>query len=1019
MKKPILSALALAFLFVATTPAQTTITSGGRIVRGSGTNMANESFIIGLDGQRGVLNGPTLTNHYNHITIATLTNIYHLNITNTLSQKILTNRYLITNALAAYGSKFGGVPLYFGQNYHFGAYAGNWDLNGNTYPLVITVVNRADGSFNGTYYFTVPVPENSTQWSTFMSNGATQVCPVPGLTTTFAATGGNIATWGLTNNGGFLLSHVADSSSTNYEYTIWMSGACYTNNLVLADNGYGFWDPLYTLAFDAPPANQPSFVRQPQFQGQPLPPSYEGKSLTELLAAKAVVTNAVSSAATNWLDLDNSPELRDQPTLDQFVTDMGSNALALASYVFNRIQLTDAVAYSGNTNNPLDPSVNLGGINRSAYATFMEGQGSPTEQCALLIYLLRRAGVPAAYIYGPTDGIQMLDTRLSALLRMQIHGAVDANGNLYTTNTLISVNYPWVAAYVNGQWIHLFPWLKDTQITEGLNLYDYLPANYNNAYKWIKQYLSGDTNILSLNESDEPSVLFPAFITQSLLTTGPGLSIDDMGTQAFDRQVEYNQWSDFPTPFAVTNGAVSTIHDLTTITTNSGFAGWTNIWDTFSVQVASSNAPSKSISTGDLRVADLQDRKFLIRQQTNTSGGYTLTLSLAPYRPALTNVFAFTNDTNLLNQETLTLTLASTDDPINVTFNRKRHRTAPINPSQTNYLSVLETLTNTHVHTLRLGDLGAICLHSGQVSKQMLLPWAQEYWAMQQAVKANPSLTNTLSPDITQGTLPYLMGMAYYERLDHIRPTLEQLHKVQLDSVIGQGLSVLSAGRNTSGTLQLPLVLHHPHVDMLEVSINTYANTTLRPDEGFDAGQAEDDFNRMYITAGSAEEHKVIEDFYSQEGGISTDRLLLQSPGTNLLELNWENYASHSSLSGYDSSMWAAVTNAFASNQFANVFITAKPVTNTAVGYSGMGALICGFPKYSALISGNGVPANGGWGVPLAFPIYIRPAASRSSNGGSMTSPGIASRSSNVPPMPVASQFGQLTAGRMTASAGW
>ena len=41
--------------------AQTSITSGGRIVRGSGTNMSNETFVIPLDGQQASLNSTTLT----------------------------------------------------------------------------------------------------------------------------------------------------------------------------------------------------------------------------------------------------------------------------------------------------------------------------------------------------------------------------------------------------------------------------------------------------------------------------------------------------------------------------------------------------------------------------------------------------------------------------------------------------------------------------------------------------------------------------------------------------------------------------------------------------------------------------------------------------------------------------------------------------------------------------------------------------------------------------------------------
>ena len=73
---------------------------------------------------------------------------------------------------------------------------------------------------------------------------------------------------------------------------------------------------------------------------------------------------------------------------------------------------------------------------------------------------------------------------------MQIKGAVNLSGQIYTTNTLISVNYPRVAAYINGQWQHLFPWLKDTEVTEGLNLYDYVPSGYENGFKRVCQYLT-------------------------------------------------------------------------------------------------------------------------------------------------------------------------------------------------------------------------------------------------------------------------------------------------------------------------------------------------------------------------------------------------------------------------------------------------------------------------------------------------------------------------------------------------
>ncbi|HWX22414.1 MAG TPA: DUF6531 domain-containing protein [Candidatus Binatia bacterium] len=955
------------------TQAQANAANSGRFTRGTGTNATYQSFIVPLDGEVGVPGGPApIMAAYGQ------PNLYHYDATNTQPQQYITNRIAISNAVAAFGSKYGGSPLYIGQAYHFGAYAGTWILQSRTNAFLITVTDRTSGAFVTNQSYTMPIHSVSGEWTNFLAAGDSASVTVPGLTTTFSVLPDEA--WGTSFIGSLALTHQADSTAANYEYTVWMLGATDQGPMVENADWSAAWAPLYSLDFDARPVWRATFVDQPQFQGAPLPPSYEGKSVTELLAVQAVVTNAVSSSATNWLDLDNSPELRDHPTLDQFVTDMGSNALALASYVFNEIELTDAIAYNNDTNKLTDTSVNLGGVNRSALGTFMEGQGSPVEQCALLIYLLRRAGVPAAYIYAPYDGVQMLDARLSTLLRMQIKGAVNSNGQIYTTNSLVSVNYPWVAAYINGQWVHLFPWLKDTQVVEGLNLYDYMPTNYNNAYKWVRQYLLGDTNIFSLStETDVPSVLFRKFLQNALLTNAPGISLDDIGTRAFNRRVQYARWSDFPTPFAVTNGAVNTVHDLTSIT--NVYPTWTNIFDTISVQVFSDRNTNNSLFTGDLRTLDLHNRKFLVRHVA-TNGNYSLILSLAPFRPAATNVMAFTNDSALTNQQQLTMTLTTADDQLTVRFTRKRHRTESSTVTNANYwasyLGLSETLTESNDSLMRLGDLAAICLNAGRVTKRMEETWAQEYWAMQQRVQANPLITNSLSPDITQGTLPYLMGMAYYERVDLFGGQLQQLHKVQVGSLVAQGLSKLSAKRDSSGNLTSPLSLVHPNVDMSYFAMSSFGNKSLRPDLGADAAQEFVGFPRIWATECSAQEHKVIEDFYAKTGGVSTVRLLLQAqqpgqPGMIVLDPN--NYTNYPNLPTYDAGIWQQVTNAFNTNYngFSTVFITASPVTNTNVGYTGMGAMIFTENSLAALISANQMPQNGGWGDPLTDPIYSPP----------------------------------------------
>ena len=81
-----------------------------------------------------------------------------------------------------------------------------------------------------------------------------------------------------------------------------------------------------------------------------------------------------------------------------------------------------------------------------------------------------------------------------------------------------------------------------------------MPANYNTGFKWLVDYLYGKTNLLGLStESDVPGVLFPAFVTQQLLLNAPGISLDDLGTQVFNRRWQYARWADLPVPNFVTN----------------------------------------------------------------------------------------------------------------------------------------------------------------------------------------------------------------------------------------------------------------------------------------------------------------------------------------------------------------------------------------------------------------------------------------------------------------------------------
>ena len=65
--------------------------------------------------------------------------------------------------------------------------------------------------------------------------------------------------------------------------------------------------------------------------------------------------------------------------------------------------------------------------------------------------------------------------------------------------------------------------------------------------------------------------------------------------------------------------------------------------------------------------------------------------------------------------------------------------------------------------------MAALCLNYGQVTRDMLNVWATDLWQMESALQANPSLTNSLSTDVYQGTTMYLCGMSYYEKMSQFQ----------------------------------------------------------------------------------------------------------------------------------------------------------------------------------------------------------------------------------------------------------
>lgn len=1108
--------------------SRSSLAQATRFTRGTGTNATYHSFVVTVGGQMGVSFSeiaPNLGNYFSVFTTAPL--LHHYNGTNTASETDIGLRLPFQTPIAAFGSRIGGSSLYTYRRYTFGVYAGN---PGTEIPdtFSIRIYARSNLAYVGSLNASLPVRSQTNDWAAFVAGGYSKAISGYGLTTTISHSG-QPADWSTGTNMAFHLTHECNAQGRAYVFEISLGGRTDRGWMVVDGAGAPQRSQLYTIEFDDQPSWRSTFIDQPHFSGEPLPSTYAGHSVLELLNYFRPVTNqlVLSEPASSYTNLNHSPELRRHPVLDQFVSDLGADPIALANYVFNEIELTDALSYN-DAGSIGERSINPPGVSRSAAGVFMEGQGSAIEQCALLVYLLRQAGVPAVYVYPPRNGVRLFDDRLSKLLRMRIPNAVNALGdnlnntinlaagktaqqssvifdagagraldgnrngrfsdgsvthtfadtnawwevdlgeskaigdvqiwgrtdcceerlsNFYVlvsdapipslaiaTNhplvkayfhagpmiegtipirrsgryvriqlagqdylslaevrvtspgTLIPVNYPWVAAYVGTNWVHLFPWLKDTEMVEGLDLYEQMPSEYDNAFKWIRHYVKGNTNILGLSHNDTPGVLFPKLLKRQLTVHHPGISLDDVGNRIRNRRHQYARWSDFPVPTAVTNVSYP-VESLAVIT--NVFPSMTNLFDTVSIDVISLSNTVHQISTGEMLMADIHNRQFLLWFR-KTNSIHHMILSLAGYHSGLTNRLTFAEATaagapltNMMLTLAATKNLQAAEVNIVVRLTQRRHRALDesftTNPpprwdaylgfSQIQPFDSADPVTQERI--VRKGDVVAICLNPGRVSPRMLDVHAQRFWATERKVQANNSFTNKLTPEIYQGTLAYLMGMAYYERVNRFKQLNERLHKMQTISWQAAGLSKFLAKRNADGSLPNGNITYlTPTLDIFFQKLAFAANGSSRPDLGESFQQRADDYLALFMTDAAAQEHEIINTYLRQSSAVSAVKLL-QLASTNgsggVIELNVNNFHFHGTnkyngkaLKNYDPTLWSVVAAAFTASPYSNyvqAYITPGAVTNRAGKY--VGALVLAGNSFAALISTN---LNGGSG---------------------------------------------------------
>ena len=923
------------------------------------------SFVLPLDGEVGVpfdeVNGLLATNFVNRTWTDTRYHIDWLNKLLEYSQTNINNRVAFNNPVVAFGGGHGGAPLFIGQRYSLGVYAGN-PAPGYA-PVRISAYWRTNGSYVGEALLAVPNPNDASNWTNYANAGFEKTVEAYGLKTTLRSTPN--LDWGTLPGGSFILTHEATALAKDYYFLVEATG--YTDGLPMAVTAAGVATAsrLYTLEFETRPPWRSFLVDQPNFGGALLPPEYDGKSPADLLMVQASQTNQLPGPALSYTNLNQSPELRSHPLLDQLVSDLRGDPIALANYVHNEIELTDPIGLNDD-GSQIEQAVNLGGVNRSALGVYLEGQGSPMEQCSLLVYLLRRANIPASYVFAPSHGLKLLDERLSRLLRTRITLARDEWDKLYTTNQLVSVNYPWVAAYVNGRWVHLFPWLKDHEVIEGLDLRDVLPPDYPDGFTWVRDYVLGRTNLLAFASSTDltPAYIYPRWLANALQTNSPGLSVDDIGMRWRNRPQYRARWEDFPQPTWLTN-AFTAVESLSASAITNVSAALTNVFNMVSVEIFSKANPQRRVGTPLLRMADLCGRKFYVTHVTNGSG-HQLQLTLGALGTNTNGVGSFA-DSDLLRRQQLTLALDGTDDEMTVRLVHNQHRAitmeTPLVPAP--FLGLLETRVFAQESKLHKGDLAAICFSTGRVTKKMLDIQARELWQSEKSINAG----GTPDPDIYNGTLVYLMGMSYFERASRADQFLLDLTKVQILSRSWIGLASFAAARDASGQVSGIPDFTRPYVDVFSFEMATIGNGTARPDSGLPREAALRDYRVLTTAALSAEEHQTLNVFLKETNSVSTVRLLqlAQARATNgnpgVITLNSANVNSEGAktyfgklLRDHDPALWSALIDRFNNTSDQGqvlAFITPGPVTNASGSFGGMAFMCFGYGSSSATIGNN------------------------------------------------------------------
>ncbi|MEO0510374.1 MAG: DUF6531 domain-containing protein, partial [Verrucomicrobiota bacterium] len=922
-----------------------------------------------------------------------------------------SNEYTIYAAdpVVSYGAEGGPSELLADISYDFGVSAGDVSASFNGYlpedvasqssaavqalkGFYLVVKNRTDGSFIERIPLDLP-DVDSADWVTLLTNGSCKkfTNSTYGLTTWIRPM--TSSEWNYQGAPDYIedlnytFTHMADANSANYLFVIEAASSFHGEPAVRYAggnyDGQATLNTLYEFSFDrGQPWRMQNFTLA--HRGELAPSAYQGTdpralSMTEeafssveyhfLNAAGGSIGPAldmnlqsdVDTFESTFSTVDHAPEFRSHPVLDQLLLDYGSDPLALARYVFNEIEVIDYVGmHPGLSTSNIPVEVTLGGLRRDALAVLQEGAGSPREICILLTYLLRASGVPAA-IAEPSDGhVYLLDTDYSRLIGQNIAGTA-------LTPEKIPLEYPWVVAYIEGEaepFKHLFPWIKETELTEGHDLYDLLPERFDNGFKYFDKYIRADDEVMRIGsdglvdplvrgyDDDQPYVLWPALIKDLLSENGSGVSYDEIGVRKHNRPQQYTDWWEFPRPFQIT-GSVA-LHDDYTVDPDN--------YDTVTYYLATSDNHDDTIDITNnllwqsepIPLMDLHNRSVNIDYSSGS-----ITLSIAPYLPYSgpttynTSAYPTLGDVDYVSRSKLGYTYivshAGNSADFGVLEHRQRSYKTGMQQQQNrffqyygsqNFWNARYVSGNINVYdTFGGGAEGVLSMsarpispgnyasvhNSGRVTDAMLRTHTSAI-----AYHERNVINQGLSEDatVTQHRLFTLLGLAYWQKTVDFELLAAAKHKVIMPTMGGTMFSGLNA--NGSGDLVFPFI------DVANLVTSAYWGGHINLAHGHDSRTTFLDLYYLFSAQDSAYEHAVLRNLLGVEGEYSTVKVLqeasrrhradpqnvpdivLLSNGPNTNGNDWlqegEVFYQGQKLKEWDAGLWGKVENLLDAN---------------------------------------------------------------------------------------------------------